>query len=115
MRFPAYDLAPRVSKFCLKEWQDIWDACQGNKLYAIYPNVGGYQCKSSLSRRDAVLINRLRIGHTRLNTLLSIVNLSGDDQPVCSACQSPLTVKHLLSLNVLILLLTVAGILALLQ
>ena len=41
MRFPAYDLAPRVSKFCLKEWQDIWHACQGNKLYAICPNVGG--------------------------------------------------------------------------
>ena len=39
VRFPAYDLAPHVSKFCLKEWQDIWDACQGNKLYAIYPNV----------------------------------------------------------------------------
>ena len=39
MRFPACDLAPHVSKFCMKEWQDIWDACQGNKLYAIYPNV----------------------------------------------------------------------------
>jgi len=78
MTFPAYDLAPHVSKFCLNEWQDICDACQGNKLYAIYPNVdkvvhsctankyrvikptvGGYQYKSSLSRRDLVLINRL--------------------------------------------------------
>jgi len=36
MTFPAYDLAPHVSKFCLNEWQDICDACQGNKLYAIY-------------------------------------------------------------------------------
>jgi len=85
VRIPAYDLAPHVSKFCLKEWQDIWDACQGNKLYAIYPNIGGYQDKSSLSRRDAVLINRLRIGHTRLTHSYL---LSGDDQPVCSACQS---------------------------
>ena len=50
MIFPASDLAPCVSKW--KEWQDIWDACQGNKLYAIYPNVGGYQYKSSLSRRN---------------------------------------------------------------
>ena len=89
----AYDLAPHVSKFCLKEWQDIWDACRGNKLYAIYPNIGGYQYKSSLSRRDAVLINRLRIGHTRLTHCYP---LSGDDQPVSSACQSPLTVKHCL-------------------
>jgi len=64
-------------------------------MYAIYPNVGDYQCKSSLSRRDAVLINRLRIGHTRLaHSYLS----SGDDQPVCSACHPLLTdtVKHFL-------------------
>jgi len=74
-------------------WQDIWDACQGNKLYSIYPNVGGYQYKSSLSRRDAVLINRLRIVHTRLTHSYL---LSGDDQPVGSACQFPLTVKHFL-------------------
>jgi len=80
MRFPAYDLAPRVSKFCLKEWQDIWDACEGNILYAIYPNVG-HESKSSLCRRDAVLINRLRIGHTRLTHSYL---LSGDNQPVCS-------------------------------
>jgi len=46
MRFPTYDVAPHVSKFCLKEWQDIWDACQGSKLYAIYPIVGGYQSHS---------------------------------------------------------------------
>ena len=46
MRFPAYYLAPHVSKFCLEEWQDIWDACQGSKLYAIYPIVGGYQSHS---------------------------------------------------------------------
>jgi len=93
VRFPVYDLASRVSKFCVKEWQDIWDACQGNKLYAIYPNVGGYQYKSSLSRRDAVLINRLRTGYTRLTHSYL---LSGDDQPVCSACQSPFTDKHFL-------------------
>jgi len=112
MRFPAYYLAPHVSQFCLKEWQDIWVACQGSKLYAVYPNVDkvvhsctankyrvikptidDYQYKSSLSRRDAVLINWLRIGHTRLTHSYL---LSGDDQPVCSPCQCPLTVKHFL-------------------
>ena len=52
-----------------------------------------HQHKTGYWRRDAVLINRLRIGHTRLTHSYL---LSGDDQPVCSACQSPLTVKHLL-------------------
>ena len=48
---------------------------------------------SSVSCWDAVLINRLRIGHTRLTHSYLF---SGDDQLVCSACQSPLTVKHFL-------------------
>ena len=33
-------LIPSVSKFCLDEWQDIWDCCQGNKLHSIYSTVG---------------------------------------------------------------------------
>jgi len=36
-----------------------------------------------------LLINRLRVGHTRLL-------LKGENQPVCGACYSPLTVKHIL-------------------
>ena len=43
MKLPAYDLIPRVSKFCLEEWQDIWNCCSGNKLHAIYPVVGTAQ------------------------------------------------------------------------
>jgi len=38
---------------------------------------------SLLSCFTSVLINRLRIGHTRLTHSYL---LSGDDQPVCSAC-----------------------------
>jgi len=42
---------------------------------------------------DSLLINRLRIGYTRLtNSYL----LKGESQPVCEACHSPLTVKHIL-------------------
>jgi len=55
---------------------------QLNKLYAIYPNISGYQYKSSLSHRDAVLIKRLRIGHTRLTHSYL---LSGDDQLLSSS------------------------------
>ena len=48
MKLPAYDLIPRVSKFCFKEWQDIWNCCPGNKLHAIYPVVGTAQHKKNL-------------------------------------------------------------------
>ena len=55
--------------------------------------VVGRSVSSSLGRYDSVLINRLRIGHTRLtNSYL----LKGQSQPVCEACHSPLTVKHFL-------------------
>jgi len=39
------------------------------------------------------LLNRLRIGHTRLTHSYL---LSGDDLPECGTCQCPLTVKHIL-------------------
>jgi len=48
--------------------------------------------RKNLSRRDTVLLNRLRIGHTRLTHSFL---LSGD-LPECGICQCPLTVKHIL-------------------
>ena len=51
------------------------------------------QLKTCLSRCDAALLNRLRIGHTRLTHSYL---LSGDDLPECGTCQCPLTVKHIL-------------------
>jgi len=55
--------------------------------------VGDYKQKTCLSRSDTVLLNRLRIGHTRLTHSYL---LSGDDLPECGICQCPLTVKHIL-------------------
>jgi len=65
MKIPATDLIPCVTKLISENWQQFWKSCTGNKLQAIRPTVGGHQQKSSLSRQDEVVINRLRIGHTR--------------------------------------------------
>jgi len=85
---------PCVSKFCSDEWQDIWDCCEGNKLYSIYPTVGIVEHSKIMSRYDSVLINRLRIGHCR-PTHSHI--LCGDDAPTCESCGLLLTVKHILT------------------
>ena len=45
-----------------------------------------------MSRRDAVVINRLRIGHTRLTHLHL---LTDEDLPMCQFCTLPLTVNHI--------------------
>jgi len=37
MKFPASKLILCINKFCLDEWQDIWDCCSGNKLHANHP------------------------------------------------------------------------------
>jgi len=87
MKLPATDMLPRVMKLISEEWQDIWDCCTDVVLRAIKPTVGGYKRKTSLSRRDSVLINRLRIISLQifryysdyqdwsysLNTLLSVI------------------------------------------
>ena len=92
MRFPVGDLSACVNQLCVKEWQQLWNQCTSNKLYSVQPVVG-HSVSSSLGHYDSVLINRLRIGHTRLtNSYL----LKGESQPVCEACHSPLTVKHFL-------------------
>jgi len=66
MKFPAGELFPQVSKFCLNEWQEMWDCCEGNKLHSVYLTVGSVAHSKNMSRYDSVLINRLHIGHSRL-------------------------------------------------
>ena len=90
MKLPASEFKPCTSRFCLEEWQDIWNSAANNKLHAIYPTVGKCICNNLASRRDAVIVNRLNIGHSRLpHSYL----LSGEDQPVCTKCDTVLTVK----------------------
>jgi len=82
MKLPATGMHPRITKLIFDEWQEVWNCCAGNKLHAIRPTVGGYKQKTCLSRRDSVLLNILRIGHTRLthslllSTYLNVVLVS---------------------------------------
>jgi len=39
MKLPAYELNPHAYRFCLDEWQDIWNCCERNQLHSIYPTV----------------------------------------------------------------------------
>ena len=46
----------------------------------------------SRSQRDAVILNRLQIGHTRATH----AHLLGDDEAFCATCYTSLTVSHIL-------------------
>ena len=63
VKVSAMDYLPRAKLLMRKEWQEIWNFCDGNKLHAINPTVGVTKQYDPLSRRDTVILNRLQIGH----------------------------------------------------
>jgi len=65
VKISVMDFLPRAKLLMRREWQEIWNCCDGSKLHAINPTVGVTKQNDSLSRRDAVIISRLQIGHTR--------------------------------------------------
>jgi len=40
MKLPGSHFIPRISKFCMDEWQDIWNNYTSNKLHYFSPTVG---------------------------------------------------------------------------
>jgi len=65
-----------------KNGEEIWNCCDGSKLHAIYNTVNVTKQNDSLSRRDAVILNRLQIGHTRATH----AHLLGDNEAFCATC-----------------------------
>jgi len=93
LKISATDFLPCAKLLMRREWQEMWNCCDGNKLHAINPTVGVTKQNDSLSRRDAVIINRLQIGHT---STTHAHFLGDDDEAVCTACYTSLTMSHVL-------------------
>ena len=91
-RIPYTDIKPLINRYIFEKWQRQWNE-NTNRLYAIKPILGEWKEEIHRSRKDEVLLTRLHIGHTRLthNFLLT-----QEDQPKCTSCSTPLTVKHIL-------------------
>ena len=92
-RIPYTDLKPTINKFLHIKWQQQWSNNIHNKLFQIHPTLGEWRPASRKSRREQVVISRLRIGLTRLTQ--SFI-LKQEPQPQCSTCQTTCTVKHIL-------------------
>ena len=87
------DLKPTINKFLYTKWQQQWGNNIHNKLFQIQSTLGESRPASRKSRREQVVISRLRIGHTRLTH--SFI-LKQEPQPQCLTCQTTCTVKHIL-------------------
>jgi len=70
---------------------------QWQKRHGLYPpgsgSAGGSRSKMTSVGVIIIIINRLKIGHSRSTHSYL---LSGDDQPTCTKCDAVLTVKHIL-------------------
>jgi len=92
-KIPYTDFKCNISKLIQTNWQSSWDNAQFNKLHSVQSALGFWCPASRALRREEVVINRCRIGHTRItNSYL----LKREQQPFCIPCQEPYTIKHIL-------------------
>ena len=62
---PYSDKLPFIKQHIRDAWQLDWNGAENNKFHRITPTLGKSQVIHT-SRRDQVVFNRIRIGHTRL-------------------------------------------------
>ena len=74
-------------------WQERWDQQVDNKLNAISSIIQPYKT-NSLSRKEEVIIHRIRIGHTRLTHSYL---MERKPLPSCHFCNvAMLSIKHIM-------------------
>ena len=93
---PCTDVFMKIQPFISSLWQKRWDKEVGNKLHTIMPQIDDKYYSGCRNRKDEVIINRLRIGHTRLTHSFRMENRP--HPPLCDQCEGDheLTVKHIL-------------------
>ena len=90
---PYTDLKCHINHFISNKWQERWSSCPDNKLFKIKPTLGVWQSGFRNSRKEEVVLSRLRIGHTYFTH--SYI-LRQEDPPECTACQEIYSVRHVL-------------------
>ena len=90
---PHIDYNFYIKSHFKNKWQEVWNEADNNKLHAIHPKIGLWPMGSRKSRREEVVLARLRIGHTFYT---HSHYLKGEPEPECIPCGCPLTVRHIL-------------------
>jgi len=78
-----------------QQWQQsCYNATKGRHLYEIQSNVDRSRSMGA-KRKEQVIIRRLRIGHSNLNSTLWIIGKHPTG--MCEQCQEAETVEHVLT------------------
>lgn len=91
IRIPHSDYKSKVKHLTHQKWKQIWTELNHNKLREVQDTTNLCENINSLSRKDAIVIIRLRIGHTHLTHGHLMCR---EEAPVCT-CQEMLTIKHI--------------------
>ena len=92
-KIPYVNFKPFINEYISDKWQTIWNGARFDKLREVEPIVKRPRVIHKLSRREEMVLARLRIGHTRITHSHL---LKREDQPKCIGCDTPITVKHFL-------------------
>ena len=93
---PCTDVFMKIQPFVSSLWQKRWDKEVGNKSHTIMPQIDDKYYSGCRNRKDEVIINHLRTGHTRLTHSFRMENIP--HPPLGDHCEGDheLTVKHIL-------------------
>ncbi|GFO36437.1 ribonuclease hi [Plakobranchus ocellatus] len=85
----------KINAYIHSVWQKNWDAEGANKLHEVLPNLGEdlHRRGEGTGRKRETAMCRLRVGHTWLTQSYLLKN---EEQPLCYACDSLYTVRHIL-------------------
>ena len=92
-KIPFNNFKSFINKDVCDKWQTLWNETHFNKLKEIEPIVYHHRLVPKLSRREEIVLARLRIGHTRV-THSSL--LKREERPYCIGCDASFTVRHFL-------------------
>lgn len=92
---PLNDVISILTLSVFRLWQASWQSSIHNKFLAIKPSLGQWSTPTRASRREEVVLARLRLGHTRATHGYL---LGQEDPPLCPLCtaHATLTILHLL-------------------
>lgn len=90
----SYDLISNIRRRIYDIWQLEWTNISNNKLRVIKQTTLEWKSSHCRTRKESVLLTRLRIGHSRM-THEHI--FKKDPPPICGECNQQVTIIHLLS------------------
>lgn len=88
------EIKTTIKRRIIWRWQAEWENMRNNTLREVKNTVLPYKTSGGQTRRDSVVLTRLRIGHT---ILTHAHLLERKDKPNCTFCNEPISIKHIIT------------------